>query len=351
LCPDLALVQATAARLRGEPAAAVALLEPLVRGPLGAERYTVRLELARGYRDVANYPGARAAYAELSALKNPAVRLEAAQLLLEDRDPKGAREHIEALLRDAGEKITGLALVEAMRIRTLTGGAVAAEALADKAFKAGAPPWMLQREAARIAARRGDVPAAVAAVTKALDGSKADIDTLLLACDLVEGAPEAFVAKVSKAVDERLAGVPDQQVAQGKLALARGERDQAAELFARAAQDFMKKPASARRLAQASFGVGAVAALRGDWVKAKLKLEAALELDPSLVDAYLYQAEALASSGALKAAIARLKVASEYNPESIVVWQLLERRASEAGEAKTAGEAARRIQELSRKPT
>ena len=344
--PDLALVAATAARMRGEPAAAVALLEPLVRMPLGAERTTIRLELARAYRDVANYPGARAAYAELSAGKNPAVRLEAAQLLLEDRDPKGAREHIEALLRDVGDKVTGAALVEAMRIRTLTGGAVAAEALADKAFKAGAPPWMLQREAARIAIRRGDLAGALTAVTKALDGSKADIDTLYLACDLVEGAPEAFVAKVTKAVDERLTGLPDQLIAQGKLAIGRGDRDKATELFGKAAQEFMKKPASARRVAQASFGVGALAASRGDWVSAKLKLETALELDPSLVDAYLYQAEALASSGSLKQAITRLKVASEYNPEALVVWQLLESRASEAGDKKTAGDAAKRVAEL-----
>jgi tetratricopeptide (TPR) repeat protein len=347
--PDLALVAATAARLRGEPAAAVAMLEPLVRGPLGAERYTIRLELARAYRDVANYPGARAAYAELSALKNPTVRLEAAQLLLEDRDPKGAREHIEALLRDVGDKATGLTLVEAMRIRTLTGAAASAESLADRAFKAGAPPWMLHRETARIARRRDVFPAAVEALNKALDGSKADIDTLLLACDLVDGAPEAFVAKVTKAVDERLAGTPDQLVAQAKLAIARGERDQAIELFGKATQKFMEKPASARRVAQASFGVGALAVVRGDWVQAKLKLETALELDPSLIDAYLYHAEALASSGALKQAISRLKVASEYNPESAIVWQLLERRATEANDKKTASDAAARAAELQAK--
>lgn len=344
--PDLALVQATAARLRGDAAAAVAMLEPLVRGPLGAERYTIRLELARAYRDSAKYPNARAAYAELSALKNPTVRLEAAQLLLEDRDPKGAREHIEALLRDVGDKATGLTLVEAMRIRTLTGAAGAAESLADRAFKAGAPPWMLHRETARIARRRDAFPAAVEALNKALDGSKGDVDTLLLACDLVDGAPDAFVTKVTKAVDERLAGTPDQLVAQGKLAIARGDRDQAVELFSKATQKFMEKPASARRVAQASFGVGALAVVRGDWVQAKLKLEAALELDPSLVDAYLYHAEALASSGGLKQAISKLKVASEYNPESAIVWQQLERRAEEANDKKTASDAAKRAQEL-----
>lgn len=350
--PDLALVQGMAARLRGDPAAALAILEPVARGPMGAERYTIRLELARSYRDIANYSRARAAYAELAPLNNPAVRLEAAQLLLEDRDPKGAREHIEALLRDLGDKATGLVLVEAMRIRTLTGAATAAESLADKAFKAGAPPWMLQREAARIARRREDFSGAIVALGKALDGSKADIDTLLLGCDLVDGAPEAFVAKVTKAVDERLGGLPDQLVAKGKLAIARKDLTKAAELFGKAAQGFMERPASARRVAQASFGVGALAVGRGDWVMAKLKLEAALELDPALVDAYLYQAVALASSNALKQAITRLKVASEYSPESIVVWQLLERRASEAGDRKTAEQAARRVQELqSKKPS
>lgn len=344
--PDLSLVQAMAARLRGEPAKAVAILEPLARGPMGAERYTIRLELARSYRDVANYASARAAYADLASLNSPTVRLEGAQLLLEDRDPKGAREHIEALLRDLGDKASGMVLVEAMRIRTLTGGATAAEQLADRAFKAGAPPWMLNREAARIARRRDDFSAAVTALSKALDGSKSDIDTLLLACDLVDGAPDAFVAKVTKAVEERLVGLPDQLVAQGKLAIARKERDKAAELFSKAAQRFMEKPAAARRVAQASFGAGALAVGRGDWVTAKLKLEAALELDPSLVDAYLYQAEALASSNALKQAIARLKLASEYSPESATVWQLLANRANEAGDRKTAAEAAKRADDL-----
>lgn len=347
--PDLALVQATAARLRGDPAAALAILEPIARGPMGAERTTIRLELARSYRDAANYASARAAYAVLAPLNNPAVRLEAAQLLLEDRDPKGAREHIEALLRDLGDKASGLVLVEAMRIRTLTGAATAAEALADKAFKAGAPPWMLQREASRIARRREDFSGAIVALGKALDGSKADIDTILLGCDLVDGAPEAFVAKVTKAVEERLVGLPDQLVAQGKLAIARKDLTKAAELFTKASQRFQERPASARRVAQASFGVGALAVGRGDWVMAKLKLEAALELDPALVDAYLYQAVALASSNALKPAIARLKVASEYSPESVVVWQLLERRATEAGDRKTAEQAAKRVQELQSK--
>jgi tetratricopeptide (TPR) repeat protein len=344
--PDLSLVQAMAARLRGEPAKAVAILEPLARGAMGAERYTIRLELARSYRDVANYSSARAAYADLASLNNPTVRLEGAQLLLEDRDPKGAREHIEALLRDLGDKASGMVLVEAMRIRTLTGAATAAEQLADRAFKAGAPPWMLNREAARIARRRDDFSAAVTALSKALDGSKSDIDTLLLACDLVDGAPAAFVAKVTKAIDERLVGMPDQLVAQGKLAFTRGDRDKAAELFGKAAQRFMEKPAAARRVAQASFGAGALAVDRGDWVTAKLKLEAALELDPSLVDAYLYQAEALASSNALKQAISRLKLASEYSPESAAVWQLLSNRAAEAGDRKTAAAAARRAEAL-----
>lgn len=347
--PDFALVAATAARLRGEPAKAVALLEPLVRAPMGAERYTIRLELARAYRDVANYSSARAAYADLAALNNPTVRLEGAQLLLDDRDPKGAREHIEALLRDLGDKAPAAVLIEAMRIRTLTGAAAAAEQLADKAFKAGAPPWMLNREAARIARRRDDFSAAVAALNKALDGSKGDIDTILLACDLVDGAPEAFVAKVTKAVEERLVGLPDQLVAQGKLAVARDDRARAAELFTKAAQRFMEKPAAARRVAQASYSAGALAVSREDWVTAKLKLEAALELDPSLVDAYLYQSVALASSGALKQAIARLKVASEYSPESAQVWELLSNRATEAGDRKTAAEAAARAKELTDK--
>lgn len=347
--PARALIEAMAARLSGDGAKAVAILEPVATGALGEERYSVRLELARAYRDAANYPRARVAYQELSATPNPQVRLETAQLLLNDRDPKGAREHIESLLRDIGDKATGLMLVEAMRIRTLTGAADQAEAIAAKAAAAGAPPWMLQREAARIARRREAFPEAVTALNKALDGSKGDLDTLLLACDLVDGAPEAFVAKVTKAVQERLAKQPEQLVAQGKLAIARRDTAKAEEYFAKASHAFMEHPASARRMAQASFGAGALAAGRRDWVMAKLKLATAIELDPSLIDAYLFQAETLAAGRGLAQAVALLRVASEYNPESAVVWQLLARRAEEAGDRKTAAEAAKRAAALTRK--
>jgi tetratricopeptide (TPR) repeat protein len=345
---DVALVQATAARLRGDAAKAVSILEPIVRGALGADRTSVRLELARAYRDSANYASARAAYADLMTLSNPAVRLEMAQMLLDDRDPKGAREHIEALLRDVGDKATAAMLIEAMRIRTLTGSAALAEKLAPKAAAAGAPPWLLQREDARIARRRGAFSKAAVALSKALDGSRSDIDTVLLACDVIADASPAFAAKVTKAVDERLAGMPDQFVALGKLAISRKDSAKAAEFFDKAAQRFKEKAASARRTAQVSFGAGALAVERGEWVMAKLKLSAAIELDPSLIDAYLYQAIALARTNAVKQAVSLLKTAAEYNPESIVVWQALAQRAAEVGDRKTAAAAAKQAQDLAK---
>jgi tetratricopeptide (TPR) repeat protein len=346
--PDRALVRAVAARMRKDAIKAVGILEPIARGAMGSERYTVRLELARSYRDAANYASARAAYADLSSLANPTVRLETAQLLLEDRDPKGAREHIEALLRDLGDKATGVQLIEAMRMRTLTGAAGLAEALAPRAAAAGAPPWMLQREAARIARRREEFAKATTAIGKALDGSGDDIDTILLASDLVGGAPAPFVTKVTKAVETRLLDVPDRFVAQGKLAIARDDRAKAAEFFDKAAQRFKESPASARRMAQVSFGAGALAAGRAEWVMAKLKLGAAIELDPSLIDAYLYQAAALARTNARKQAVALLKIASQFNPESLTVWEVLQRQATEAGDQQTAAEAAKRAQSVRR---
>ncbi|HRC58304.1 MAG TPA: tetratricopeptide repeat protein, partial [Kofleriaceae bacterium] len=347
--PDLRIVEARLARQRGEPAKAVAALRPLLETSLGMERFPVRLELARAYRDSADYPGARSAYNELMSVPNPQLRLETAQLLLEDSDPKRAREHIEALLRDEGDRATGAMLVEAMRIRTLTGAPTQAESLAAKAAAAGAPPWMLQREAARIARQRDDLGTAAEALGKALDGSKADLDTLLMACDVIDSASPTLVAKLNKAVDERLADQPDLLVAQGKLALSRGDVAKASELFDKAAQRFKERPVSARRLAQVSFGAGALAVGRKEWVMARRKLEAAIEFDPSLLDAYTYLAVALARGGDLPRAVGLLKTAAELAPESVLVWQTLADYATNARDGKTAAEASKRAATLLRR--
>lgn len=339
---DFTLVEAQRLRAGGAPDKAVAKLRGLLERPLGGERFAVLLELGRASREVADYAGARATYNELVASAEPQARLETAQLLLEDRDPKGARVHIEALLRDRGASATGAMLVEAMRIRTLTGAPSAAEELAAKATAAGAPPWMVQRELARIARRRDDLPAAAAALGKALDGSKADLDTLLMACDVVDAAEPALASKIAKAVDERLAGMPELLVGQGKLALARGDVAKATELFDKAAQRFKERPASPRRLAQVSFGAGALAVGRAEWVMARRKLEAAIELDPSLLDAYTYLSVALARVNEVPRAVALLRTATELAPESALVWDTLADYATAARDAKTVAEAKRR---------
>lgn len=339
---DFALVEAQRLRAGGAADKAVLKLRGLLERPLGGERFAVLLELGRASRETADYAGARALYNELVASADPQARLETAQLLLEDRDPKGARVHIEALLRDRGAAATGAMLVEAMRIRTLTGATAAAQELAAKATTAGAAPWMVQRELARIARRRDDLPAAAAALGKALDGSKADLDTLLMACDVVEAAEPALASKIAKAVEERLVGTPELLVGQGKLALARGDVAKATELFDKAAQRFKERPASPRRLAQVSFGAGALAVGRAEWVMARRKLEAAIELDPSLIDAYTYLAVALARVNEVPRAVALLRTATELAPESALVWDTLADYATAARDAKTAAEAKRR---------
>ncbi len=81
---------------------------------------------------------------------------------------------------------------------------------------------------------------------------------------------------------------------------------------------------------------------------ARRKLEAAIELDPSLLDAYTYLAVALARVNEVPRAVALLRTATELAPDSALVWDTLADYATAARDAKTAAEAKRRSAALRR---
>jgi tetratricopeptide (TPR) repeat protein len=350
--PAMLAVYAAILRATGDPAArdkAKGLLERVVGGGPGPDTARAQLELARIDRDLGDMPAARAMYADASRGGNFDARLETGLLQIEDSDPSGGRETLEQLLKETGEHPPASLLLETARARALVGAhAGAAELLAVADKTPGVVRWQLDRERARLALRKNDTAGAALALVRALDGCGADVDSFILAADTVSADDKqtALAQKLNALVPVRLKGRPEVEVIAGKLHLAAGGALEEADRAYHTARDsFMKEKASARRRAQAAYGLAAVAYFRRDDPTATTDLELTTAEDPSIYSAYLFSAE-IARPKAPRDALKLAQQAASYNPDSLDAWKLVGTLAAQLGNRQLLSDAITRVNEL-----
>jgi tetratricopeptide (TPR) repeat protein len=239
---------------------------------------------------------------------------------IEVRDPMGGYETLEALFK-ATERPSATLMLETVRARLLAGKhAEGAELLAryERQFandkSAALLRWKYERERGRLALRQLDLVAAGTALGKAVEDCGDDIETFLLAAEVA--AADEKQKKLGERVDAlaqvKLKNLPELYVIKGKLLLGKG--DEAAKAYETAIK--LLETASPRRQAQGILGRATVAYNREDDPQALNSFDVAIELDPSLYEAYLYYAD-IAKERDPKQALAKAKLAIQYNPDSV----------------------------------
>jgi predicted Zn-dependent protease len=311
-----------------------------------------QLELGRVLRDLGELPGARDAYAKAaqfagaSELGNQA-RLEAADLAIDSGDISGGAESFQNI------QLAGPILVDAARARTLAGDPAGARKLLDQADATpGVPKWRIRRERARIAMRRDQPGVAIDYLTKALDESGEDVETMLLAADAAgaidpvkDETHREFAGRVQTLIPEKLPDRPEALLVTGKLAFAAGKEADAQAAFAKALARLEAQHGSARRLAQATFGLAVVAYNQKADADAHRQFELVTHQDPSIYAAYLYMAD-LEAAKQPKHALELLQTAVTFAPESPSAWGFLGRQAQALNNQKVLADAIAKLTAL-----
>lgn len=346
--PAVMIAHAAALRQQTDPAQrdqARRILEKLIAGPLGPDAAYAQLELARLYRDSGEFASASRLYGEARARGSREARLESGQLAIDDRDPKGGVAILNALLRDAGNQATADLILEVARARMFVGDHTGAAQLIEQAAQApGEWSWKLDRERGRLALRRGDVKAAASALTSALEGSKGDPETLLLAADAAgASASEKLAGAVEKATAERLGDAPEASIIRGKLLLAAGRNREAEAAYILARDTLKTQKAAPRRMAPANFGLAVIAYAKRNDPDALAKLNLVLNDDPSIYDAYLFKADIIRDKSQ---AMEQARMAVQYNPDNPRGWLVLGKAAASLGEKATLAEAVAKLQAI-----
>jgi predicted Zn-dependent protease len=341
----LTTVYAAILRRAGDTEKAKALLDRVVAGPQSADTTRAQLELARIDRDMGDLRGARAAYAEASKSGSFDARFESALLSIDDRDPQGGRDTLDALVKEAGDHPQPDLLLEAARARMLVGDHSGAVALLDQAEKLqGAPTWKLQRERGRLALRKGSYPEAITAFTRALDASGDDAETFLLAADAASTDDKGALAdKIKKLLPDRLKTRPEAKIVEGKLLIGAGKLPEAEAAY-KAAKDALKaEKATPRRLAQADYGLAFIAYSNQNTADAMNALELVNSEDPSIADAYLLASDLTKDR---KKAYELAQSAVHYNPDSANGWLYVGKLAAQQRDRKMLADAIGRLQAI-----
>jgi tetratricopeptide (TPR) repeat protein len=291
---------------------------------------------------------AHVAFAEAIRMGSADARLDNGLLLIEDQDPFGGRDQLEAILKDAGDKVPVNLMLEGARARMLAGDNQGARALLDQADKApGVVRWQYDRERGRLALRRGDVAGAGQALSRALDACDNDYETFLLAADVVaaDANQRQLAGKLKTLAPLRLKDLPEALIVTGKLALTE-EKETEAEKAYKAAIDAFANLATPRRVAQAHFGLAALFYGRSDYPNAQNQLEFVIKSDPSLYAAYLFSAEVeleIAGPSAQGRAFELAKKAVTVNPDYVDGWAQVGRYAARMNKKKDLDEAITRL--------
>lgn len=344
--PALTIVYAATLRRSADAAQrdkAKELLEKLVQTAAGYDLARAQLELARIHRDAGDYRSARPVYSAAAIAGNFDARLEYGLLLIEDRDPTGGRDTLDALLAESGETPSPQLVIETARARMLAGDHAKAQALLELAGKLpGIETWKLDRERGRLALRKSQFDAAATALLQALDKCGSDTETFLLAADV--GVYHKEIAeKVKKLAPARLKGRPEAKIIEGKQLIVAEKYAEAEEAYRQAKEALKAEKASPRRMAQADFGLGLVRYIREDFVEALRTFELVMDQDPSLIDTYTFAAE-MAKDPRRSLQFAQRAV--QYNPEYPYAWLLVGKAAHRARDRKAKAEAIKQLSQL-----
>lgn len=347
----LTTVYAAILRASGDPAqrdrARDLLVKVTTNGAVTPEVARAQLELARVARDTGDLRTAHGAYAEAIRGGNTDARLENALLLIQDKEPSGGRDMIEALLKDAGPTPSANLLLEGARARMLAGDNAGAIQLLDQADKVpNVVRWQYDRERGRLALRRNDIAGAAQALIRALDSCGTDAETFLLAADTVslDAKQTALLTKLKGLYPKRLEGTPEALVITGKLALVTENEAEAEKAYLAAVKAFEKT--TPRRAAQAHFGLAALFFLKNDFPNAKAQLEVVIPSDPTLYTAFLFSAAVeveLGGGPAVTKGFALANKAVQANPDYVDGWVQVGTYASRLGKKKELEEAITRV--------
>ncbi|MEO9183868.1 MAG: hypothetical protein ABI467_10285, partial [Kofleriaceae bacterium] len=340
--PAVAIVNA--AILRRDPSTldqAKAQLEAIVGGPPGPDSARAELELGRVDHDLGDFAAARKAYAAASQAGNFAARLESGLLMIEDRDPLGGRDTLDALYKEAGDHPSAQLVLETARARMLAGDhAGAASLLAIAEALPNVPKWQLLRERGRLHLRRGEIKTAVTELGSALDGCGSDAETFLLAADAATAEDKSGLAdKIRKLAPDRLKGLPEAQIVAGKLLLVTNIAD-AEATYKSAREQLRHQKAAPRRIAQANYGLAVVAYQKQHDPEAMDDLKMVISDDPSIYDAYLFLSDVNKNK---VAAFESAKTAVKFNPDYPRAWHVLGKLAASNGDQATLAQAIEKL--------
>ena len=351
--PAVTTVWAAILRASGSPddiKQAKELLEPIALGAPSVDLARAQLELARLDRELGD-EAAKALYTNVIAQTNSReIRMETAKYLIDFSDDAGGREMFDELLKGNVADPPDL-LVEAARAHLLVGDHAGGADLLDRADKAGTKTWKYDRERGRLALRKGDYNGAALQLTKALDKSGDDIETLFLIAEVSSSDLEKFKdlgAKLRATVKSRLKeGGPLAQLVIGKLTV-QNKEDKAQEgpKAFKAANEAMQKAAPPRLRAQAALGVAIVAYNIPDDPVALDALALATSLDPTLYEAYIYIADIQIGRKDYPKALEKAQLAIKYNPDSVDGYLMVGRVASETRNRKLYGDMLTKINSI-----
>jgi tetratricopeptide (TPR) repeat protein len=284
---EVVAAYAAALRQSGDRAEARKLLAELSdRRPREAGDWRVLVEQARLARSEGAFPAAAGFYAKAIAASPRALeaRLEAAALALDTGDLAGARSQLDTMLGDGAE--SGPILVDAARVRILSGDHPGATQLLDKAGGMPTPSWKVARERGRLLLRQRRPEPAVAELDRAKAAMPDDGETRILLMEAyVAGKDARGAAAELVQLTKTFRGTSALALGRGFEAMARERwRDAAAEM-ARAYDVATQAGEPPRMAGRAAYWTGRALYLDDKVPKAVEWLERSLEHDRSLADA------------------------------------------------------------------
>ena len=255
--------------------------------PAEAADWRILFEQARLARAEGSFKAAAERYEKAIAAAPRALepRMERALLALDIGDLAGARSRLDALVAEGGQ--SGLVLVEAAQVRSLTGDHKGAGELLDRAAALPSPSWKVARERGRLLMRQRRPEQAAAELERAKAAALDDGETRFL---LMEAY---FLAKNRRGAARELVqltksfrGTPLLAMSRGLEALTREKWDDAAEELQRGHAMAMDDGEPPRMLGRAAYWTGRAFYLDAKMSRAIDWLERAIEHDPSQADAH-----------------------------------------------------------------
>jgi tetratricopeptide (TPR) repeat protein len=275
-------------RQSGDRAEARKTLAALAQNrPAEAGDWRILVEQARLARAESSFRAAADLYGKAIAAAPRALeaRLESASLSLDLGSLAGAHTQLEEMVKEGTQ--SGPVLIEAARMRTLSGDHAGAGELLDRAGKQPGASWKLARERGRLLLRQRRPEQAVAELEKAKTAASDDGETRVLLMEAYLPAKNRRAA-ARELVDltKRFRGTPVLALARGLEALT-GERwRDAAEELSRAHEMAEEDGEPPRILGRAAYWTGRALYLDDKVSKAIDWLSRAVEHDPSLADAH-----------------------------------------------------------------